>query len=398
MSERRNHTIKLVFIVILIFVVVIFAILGAGFFYYQHNENEIEKRIQEIYSMNEESLIEFNDKIEYGYEISYNELVNKLIDVDKLQENTKIKILINDQEILSDGTYKFNTVENLKIRVELSYTYNYKMLVDLSKTIENSKETEIIVEDTKMPVISGVSNKEITVGDEINLLEGITAQDEIDGELEVTVEGNVDNTKAGEYTIKVSATDKNGNITEQEYKVTVKEKPVAKTNPSTTSKSNTNSSTKKNTSNNSLTSSSSNSNKNNNSGSSSGASDASTKQGRLKIAQSEAKKVAAKIFKPGMTDLEKAQAIAEYLYTNVDRQLNQSTEAYKTNYGNEAYAAFVLKIAACSGFCKAAVMLCQEAGIQCKHINANQWTHQWLEVYIDDRWVEMDPQLGAVFY
>lgn len=398
MSERRNHKIKLVFIVILIFVVVIFAILGAGFFYYQHNENEIEKRIQEIYSMNEESLIEFNDKIEYGYEISYNELVNKLIDVDKLQENTKIKILINDQEIPSDGTYKFNTVENLKIRVELSYTYNYKMLVDLSKTIENSKETEIIVEDTKMPVISGVSNKEITVGGEINLLEGITAQDEIDGELEVTVEGNVDNTKAGEYMIKVSATDKNGNITEQEYKVTVKEKPVAKTNPSTTSKSNTNSSTKKNTSNNSSTSSSSNSNKNNNSGSNSGASDASTKQGRLKIAQSEAKKVAAKIFKPGMTDLEKAQAIAEYLYTNVDRQLNQSTEAYKTNYGNEAYAAFVLKIAACSGFCKAAVMLCQEAGIQCKHINANQWTHQWLEVYIDGRWVEMDPQLGAVFY
>ncbi|MDE6292916.1 MAG: transglutaminase-like domain-containing protein [Bacilli bacterium] len=95
-----------------------------------------------------------------------------------------------------------------------------------------------------------------------------------------------------------------------------------------------------------------------------------------------------------MSDAEKAQAISTYLYQNVARQLNQSTEAYKTNHGDEAYAALVMKIAACSGFCKAVTLLCDEAGLKSQHINAGLWTHQWNKIYVDGKWQVLDAQLG----
>ena len=78
-----------------------------------------------------------------------------------------------------------------------------------------------------------------------------------------------------------------------------------------------------------------------------------------------------------MTEEGKVIAIIEYMMKNVERQTNQSNEAYRENFGNEAYAALVLHKAACSGVCKGVMMLCEETGLECRHINANQWTHQW---------------------
>ena len=72
------------------------------------------------------------------------------------------------------------------------------------------------------------------------------------------------------------------------------------------------------------------------------------------------------------------------------------TEAYKTNYGNEAYAALILKKAACSGYCKAVTLMCNAAGLQSKHINANKWEHQYNEVYAGGRWIKLDAQ-GGIF-
>lgn len=120
-----------------------------------------------------------------------------------------------------------------------------------------------------------------------------------------------------------------------------------------------------------------------------------TKEGRLALAKIEARKVVKKIIKPSMSKREKAEQICNYITNTVASQMNQSTEAYKKNYGNEAYAALVMKIAACSGRCKAVTLLCDAAGLQSKHINQNQWTHQWNKIKIDDgSWIVVDAQIG----
>ncbi len=400
---KKQRKSKKWLIILIIILLILLALGGAGYYYYTYLVKQQDEKIQDIYNKNNQALHEFSETIEYGTQISYEELLNKVVDINLLQENTNIKLYINDQEIQTETNYKFETVGNYSIKVELTKKYEYTLIKQIHKTIENIKNCEIKVEDTKNPVITGVSDKEIIVGDEINLSEGISATDEIDGQLEVTIEGNVDNQKAGEYTIKAKAIDKNGNVAEQEFKVTVKEKTVAKTNTTTSSNKSSNStstnkttSSKTNSSSNSTSSSSSSSSSKSSTSTTTSSNDSSTKDGRLKIATAEAKRVVSNIIKPGMSAYSKAEAIFNYLHSNVETQHNQSNEAYKTNYGNEAYAALIMKKAACSGFCKAVTLMCNAAGLQSKHLNAGEWTHQWNTVLIDGQWIVLDAQ-GGIF-
>lgn len=385
-KKSKKSKIKIIAILLLIIMLILVALLVCYGYYINLNNNE-ERNIEDIFNKNNEAFLEFNETIEYGRELSYEELVNKLINIDNLKENTTIKIWLNDQEMIENTIYKFDTIGDQNVKILLCNNYEYKIINEKNRIIENIKELQLKVVDSKFPVITGVSNKEITVGDKINLLDGIYAQDEIDGELEVITTGNVDINKAGEYTIKVSATDKNGNVSEQEFKVTVKEKQVVPAKVNSTNSSN---KTSNNTNNNTNTSNSTNTNSN------VATKDSNTKDGRLQLAKQEAKKVVAKIITPGMSNYDKAYAIFKYLHNNVATQTNQSNEAYKTNYGNEAYAALILKKAACSGFCKAVTLLCNEAGLQSKHINANQWAHQWNTVLINGEWIILDAQ-GGIF-
>ena len=217
---------KVILIVVSIILIIVLACAGLGTYYY-FNEN---KKITEISTMQEQAFLEFSDEVKYGQEISYNDLLPKLVDTNKLQENTNIILEINSKEIKQDETFKFEELGTYNVKVKLEYKYNYSIITSLSKMIESEKTTEIVIEDKEPPTINGVADKEITVGDQINLQEGITATDNVDGEVEVKVEGEVDNNKVGEYKIKVTATDKSGNNAESSFKVTVKEKPKVETN------------------------------------------------------------------------------------------------------------------------------------------------------------------------
>ena len=147
---------------------------------------------------------------EYGSEITLQEL--------NLDSN--VKIYINNQEL--NNTYKFTEVGEYRLKAETSQIY--KNFLNKKKIIIAEKEATIKVEDTKKPIIEGVTDKKITEGDTIDLKQGIMARDEIDGDLEIIIEGEVDTNKVGEYEIKVKATDKNNNTTETIYKVKVNAK------------------------------------------------------------------------------------------------------------------------------------------------------------------------------
>ena len=121
-----------------------------------------------------------------------------------------------------------------------------------------------------------------------------------------------------------------------------------------------------------------------------------SKSKREALAKANAKKIVKKLLKPGMNKMTKAYVLANFLIVTNTIQTNQSSNSYKSNYGNEAYAALVMNKAACSGYCKAYSMLCKKAGITVRHVNANSWTHQWNEVKIDGKWYQVDTQGGYV--
>lgn len=185
---------------------------------------------------------------EYGSEITLQEL--------NLDSN--VKIYINNQEL--NNTYKFTEVGEYRLKAETSQIY--KNFLNKKKIIIAEKEATIKVEDTKKPIIEGVTDKKITEGDTIDLKQGIMARDEIDGDLEIIIEGEVDTNKVGEYEIKVKATDKNNNTTETIYKVKVNAKSE-EVSENTTTQSNQNTQSGTNKSNNGTTNKSTDSNTSN---------------------------------------------------------------------------------------------------------------------------------------
>ena len=385
-TKKENKGLK-IFLIILI--ILTFLLAGGGYLYCKQKADKIEEQ-------NQKALKTISETVEYGKDISYEDILPKLITATELTEGTTYTIKIDGKTLNPTEKYKAEKVGDLLITVE---THSSTLLFD---NINNIQKNTWKVEDTQKPIIEGVSNKEITQGDTFDAKAGITAKDEVDGDLEVIIEGNVDTTKEGTYTLTVKAVDKNGNETKQEFTVTVKKKEekvttspkqtVASGKKTTTNTKTTNSTTNK--------ASTSNTNKSTtttktNTSTTKKSDPTSTKAGRLKLAKAEAKKVASKIITSGMTKKQKAIAICQYITNTVTAQNDQSTEAYKKNYGDEAYAALILKKAACSGRCHAVTLLCNVAGLESKHINENKWTHQWNKVKIDDgSWLVIDPQIG----
>ncbi|MCY6355127.1 Ig-like domain-containing protein [Clostridium sp. ZS2-4] len=94
-----------------------------------------------------------------------------------------------------------------------------KSKVDAVIEVEDKKAVQ---EDKVAPVITGVKDLTLTVGD--TFTETAKATDNVDGTVEVKVEGTVDTTKAATYTLNYTATDKSGNKATATRKVVVKAK------------------------------------------------------------------------------------------------------------------------------------------------------------------------------
>ncbi len=103
--------------------------------------------------------------------------------------------------------------------------------LDLGKDENNSTEaavTETEEEttqalDTEPPVISGVKDRTYNIGDTVTYTSGVSAKDNVDGDVEVVVDKSaVDVKKAGSYKVIYTATDKAGNVAKAEATFTFK--------------------------------------------------------------------------------------------------------------------------------------------------------------------------------
>ena len=119
---------------------------------------------------------------------------------------------------------------------------------------------------------------------------------------------------------------------------------------------------------------------------------------KKKVKWSSSKKSVASVSATGKVSGKKAGTA--YIYAKVGKRTLKCKVTVKEpdkskHYGNEAYAALVMKKAACSGYAKAYIMLCEAANVPVRHVNVNSWTHQWNEVKVKGKWIKVDAYGGT---
>ena len=170
---------------------------------------------------------EGNYSVTYSTVDNSNFHVSKKINV-KVSNNDEVKIEASDKEILQyskfdylDGIKAYNSQGNVLVtyegKVDTSKTGDYTVTYKASGV---SKKVSIKVIKNEKPEIIA-KDVTINVNDEFDYLAGVSASDKEDGKLEVSYEGEVDSSKAGEYKVNYSAADKEGQKVDKEITVTV---------------------------------------------------------------------------------------------------------------------------------------------------------------------------------
>lgn len=114
---------------------------------------------------------------------------------------------------------------------------------------------------------------------------------------------------------------------------------------------------------------------------------------KTKDAQRVAKLVAKCVQKKGK-DLDRVKQAAFYVAVFCSRcRYTMSGPNY-----SEAYGVFIAKEYSCAGATRALGMVLSNMGYKWKHMNENQYTHQWCRLKMDGRTGYADGQIGAVGY
>ena len=99
------------------------------------------------------------------------------------------------------------------------------LVVATDQVGNSSKAKQITVKDSTAPTFSGVEDKTISAGISFDAKAGVKAKDNVDGDLtgKIEISGTVNVKAPGEYKVKYNVSDKAGNTTQAERKITVKD-------------------------------------------------------------------------------------------------------------------------------------------------------------------------------
>lgn len=132
-------------------------------------------------------------------------------------------------DLLKGVSVTDNSGEDITVTVEGSYDIQtigeYQLTyVAYDSSLNQAKETfTLAVVDRESPVIAFTSYLEITVGNDIDLLEGVSVTDNSGENITVTVEGSYDVNQAGTYELKLVACDSSLNKAEEKLTLRVKD-------------------------------------------------------------------------------------------------------------------------------------------------------------------------------
>ena len=186
---------------IILFIVACLVVLATGVIAFMHfNEFHIEMQLN-----GEENIV-----IEYGEQYEETGAVASLKGKFLLKDGKPVDVVIDgevDAEKLGEYTVKYTAVVN-KIQEEL--TRNVKVIDSVAPVLALNGEAEII----------------LTRGDKYSD-PGFSATDNYDGDIteNVVINGSVDTSKVGEYSISYEVKDSSGNVATVTRKVTVKKPP-----------------------------------------------------------------------------------------------------------------------------------------------------------------------------
>lgn len=105
-----------------------------------------------------------------------------------------------------------------------------------SGALVDNKTFEISISDKTGPIITYNNELTTNVDNEINLLNGVSAIDNSNASIVVTVEGNYDFSRAGKYYLQYVAVDPSGNKTVEKFILNVNRNTTATTKKTTTKK------------------------------------------------------------------------------------------------------------------------------------------------------------------
>lgn len=196
--------------------------------------------------MNVKELLQ-QKKVQYGIIAAVIILIIVIIFAVNAMNKVKIDFKLNDSIIeygsdpksidwMKQSTTNGNKITTDEFDTKTVGQVDVKFTVCLDETCQEFKE-QVEIKDTQAPEIKLKKEAlEMSEGDAFDPASNIeSVKDPIDGDIkkidkEITKDGyvitsEVKTDKAGEYTVKITAFDVNGNKTELSYKVTVKEKP-----------------------------------------------------------------------------------------------------------------------------------------------------------------------------
>lgn len=111
-------------------------------------------------------------------------------------------------------------------KVDTTKLGSQELVIEVKKGNKSEEyKFTINIVDTIKPEIDGKSEITTTVGEEVDLLEGVTVSDNSKEEIEVEIKGEYDYDKEGEYELEYYAKDSSGNEATQKFKLIVVSDP-----------------------------------------------------------------------------------------------------------------------------------------------------------------------------
>ena len=122
----------------------------------------------------------------------------------------------------TDCKVEFKTSPDITLRGEQMV---YLVVTDAGNNFATDKAKLTILSDTTPPVITGVKDQTITVGDSISYKKGVEVTDDMDPQVSLEIDNSeVDTNKIGDYAVHYIAIDKAGNKTQVSAVIHVKPK------------------------------------------------------------------------------------------------------------------------------------------------------------------------------
>ena len=123
-------------------------------------------------------------------------------------------------------------IKNLDTKLDTSEVGEKHQEVVLMNRFGTEQTIDVLyqVNDTIAPEIIGENELSFEASNDIDILANYKADDNSRKDAELLIEGNYDTLKAGDYAIKIIATDPSGNTSSKEVRLTITEPPRAATN------------------------------------------------------------------------------------------------------------------------------------------------------------------------